>query len=60
VVSRVVVDQTDVVFVEEIVEFFVDGIQGEGEVEREAQRELEKERRVAEEGFVDVEGRRGR
>jgi len=58
-VARVVVQDRDAVFVEEVVEFFVDGVEADGGGERKAQGELEEEVWVAEEGAVDVEGRGG-
>lgn len=56
-VASVVVDDRDAVFVEQVVEFLVDGVQTDGAREGEAQGELEEEVGVAQEGFVDVERR---
>jgi hypothetical protein len=56
VIDGVVVDEGGAVFVEAVVEFFVDGVEVEDCGGWEAEGELEEEGWVAEEGFVDVEG----
>ena len=56
VVACIVVDEGDAVFVEAVVEFFVDGVEIDDCGIGEAERELEEEVVVAENGFVDVEG----
>lgn len=53
------VDQREAVEVEEVVQFLVDGVEGEGGGEGQREQEVREEGGVAEEGFVNVEGAGG-
>ena len=54
-VLRVLVDQAHAVFVQAVVEFFVDGVECHDCAERKSDAELEEEVWVAKERFIDVE-----